>query len=366
MFQFVFCGLLATFFAYISQYKGKKHFLVLSFAVIAYIMGLQDGAAIDFSAYVKTFKMIMNGTMNTGLFSFEDRHSGGIIEIGWYTLNKVLGSIINSYHFVSLVASIFICWTINKMLKKVDSKWHWLAILYFYFINMQFCMSGIRQAIAMMCFMLAVLFIIECKWKKLIIVSLLGLTFHNSFIIILCTLPLLFIPDAFLEKHIKKIIIINIVAYVLVLLQSNSIRNILFLNFMSQMEENAGDYGHYLESIMIAKTSFLNTMFRLLNFIFIIIAFYYAKAIERKLLLFFLFSTYAIAIVGENSDVARINNYFTIFATVAMCIIPLTIRNKLVRTSFVALTLLYIVKIAIDNTNNFLYAGYNEFHTIIF
>ncbi len=366
MFQFIFCGLLATFFAYLSQFKGYKHFLVLSMAIIAYIMGLQDAAAIDFPGYAKNFKEIMQGTKGYAFLNFEERHSGGVIEIGWYTLNKVLGSIINSYHFVSLAVSIFICWVIYKMLKKVESKWHWLAILYFYFINMQFCMSGIRQAIAMMCFMLAVLFIMERKWKKLIIVSFLGLTFHNSFLIILCTLPLLFIPDKFIEKHIKKITIISIVAYFLVLLQSNTIRNALIVNFMSQMEDSAGDYEHYLESVMIAKTSFLNTMFRLLNFIFIIMAFYYAKVRERKLLLFFLFSAYAIAIVGENSDIARINNYFTIFATVAMCIIPSTIKNNLTRTAFIALTILYIVKITIDNTNNFLYAGYNDFHTIIF
>lgn len=366
MFHFVFCGILATYFAYLSQFKGKKYFLVLSLAVIAYIMGLQDGAAIDFVGYEQTFTEIMQGKKNYGFLNLEGRHSDGVIEIGWYTLNKLLGNIIDSYHLVSLVASIFICCTIYKLLKNVDSKWHWLSILYYYFIAMQFCMSGIRQAMAMMCFLLATLFIIERKWKKLLLFSILGLTFHNSFIIFLCILPLLFIPDNFIEKHIKKICIICAIAYILVLLQSNSIRLFLIEEFMSKMEENASDYDHYLVTIQIAKTSFLNTTFRLLNFSFILFAFYHAKAKERKLLMYFLFATYAIAIVGENSDVARINEYFNIFSIVAMSIIPSAIKNKNIRTAFVAFTIIYVIKIAIDRTDSYLFNGYLDFHTILF
>ena len=365
MFQFVFCGLLATFFAYLSQFKGHKHFLVLSMAIIAYIMGLQDAAAIDFPDYVKIFENIMQGTKEYAFLNFEERHSGGVIEIGWYTLNKVLGSIIYSYHFVSLVASIFICSVIYKMLTKVDRKWHWLAILYFYFINMQFCMSGIRQAIAMMCFILVVLFIIEKKWKKMLFFAVLGTTFHNSFIIILCTTPIMLIPDKIIEKHINKIIAIAALIYIVVLLQSENIRLLLIGNFISVLEENASDYDHYLEG-MYVKTTFLNTIFRLLNFVFILMAFYYAKAKERKLIFLFLISTYVTAVVGESSDLARMNNYYTIFSIPAMCIIPSVIKNKAIRTVFILMTIVYIVKISIDNTNSFLYAGYNDFHTIIF
>ncbi len=365
MFQFAFCGLLATFFAYISQFKGKKHFLVFSLAVIAYIMGLQDGAAIDFSGYVETFKDIMNGTKDAGFLNLKERHSGGVIEIGWYTLNKVLGSIINSYHFVSFVASIFICCVIYKILKKVDSKWYWIAILYFYFINMQFCMSGTRQTIAMMCFILVVLFIIEKKWKKMLFFAVLGTTFHNSFIIILCTTPIMLIPDKIIEKHINKIIAIAALIYIVILLQSENIRQLLIVNFMSVLEENASDYEHYLEGMSV-KTTFLNTIFRLLNFVFILMAFYYAKAKERKLIFLFLLSTYVTAVVGESSDLARINSYYTIFSIPAMCIIPSVIKNKAIRTAFILMTIVYIVKISIDNTDNFLFKNYNDFHTIIF
>lgn len=366
MFQFVFCGLLATFFAYLSQFKGKKFFLILSMVVITYIMGLQDAAAIDFKAYARNFEDIMAGFKDYGFLNLKERHSGGVIEVGWYTLNKVLGSIIHSYHFVSLVAAIFMSVTIYKMLKKVDSKWYWLSLLYFYFINMQFCMSGVRQALAMMCFMLATLYIIEQKWRNLILIALLGLSFHNSFIIILFSLPLLFIPDSFIENNIRKIISACVIIYVLILVQANSIRMLLIQEFMTNLEENASDYDQYLESILQAKMTFLNTLFRLINFVFIIIAFYYGKAKERKLMLFFLISTYAIAIVGENSPLARVNDYFTIFATVAMCIIPSVIKNAYLRNAFVALTLIYIIKIAIDNTTNYIYKGYLDFHTIIF
>lgn len=366
MFQFIFCGLLAAFFAYISHIKGNKHYLILSFCVIAYIMGLQDAVAIDFPGYEKNFELIMLGQKSYGFLSIEGRHSEGEIEIGWYFLNRVLGSIIHSYHFVTLVACIFMCCIMYKMLQKVDSKWNWLSILYFYLVSMQFCMSGIRQALAMMCFMMAAINVIERKWKHLILFSLLGMSFHNSYIVVLCALPLLLIPDDFIEKYIKKVIFICIVAYLLVLLNSSSIRSILIQEFMSTMTENAGEYDHYFESILEAKSSFLNMAFRFLNFIFIVIAFYYAKAKERKLMLFFLIAAYTIAVVGENSPLARINNYFTIFSIPAICIIPSVPKNKALCNAFVILTIIYIIKTTIDHANSYLYIGYLDFHTIIF
>lgn len=365
MLQFVFCGFLTTFFAYLSQFKGKRHFLILSLAIIAYVMGLQDGAAIDFPGYVKNFEDIMTGQKDFGFLNLEERHTG-VIEVGWYTLNWILGNIIYSYHFVSFVVSIFICCTIYKVFQYVDKKWYWLSILFFYFINMQFCMSGVRQAVSMMCFMLVVISILESKWKQMLIFATLGLTFHNSFIVILCITPIIFIPDQLIEKHIKKIVFLTVILYGIIILQSDKIRLLLIGNFLSVMEESASDYDHYFESIMLAKASFLNTIFRLLNFAFIVTAFYYSKAKERKIMLLFLLSTFAIAIVGENSDVARINNYFTIFALPAMCIIPSVIKNHFLRTIFILLTIVYITKVAIDNTNSFLYQNYNDFHTILF
>lgn len=366
MFQFVFCGILAAFFAYISKYKGQKHFLVLSMVIIAYIMGLQDNVSVDFSAYARNFNEIMNGTKGFAFLGLDERHSSGNIEVGWYTLNKILGSIINSYHFVALVSSIFICCVIYKMLKYVDWEWYWLSIIYFYFINMQFCMSGIRQAMAMMCFMLTTLFFIEKKWKNLTLTIILGLSFHNSFLAVLCLLPLLIIPDNFIEKHIKKIIVICFIAYIIILSQSNSIRLLLINEFMSNLEEHASDYDGYLISILEAKSSLANTLFRFINFIFIVIGFYYSKAKERKLLLFYLISTYTIAIVGENSALARINNYLSIFAILAIAIIPSSIKNKLMRNAFLALTIVYIVKTIVDRTSIYLYEGYNNFSTILF
>lgn len=366
MIQFIAFGLLATLLAYLSQFKRHKIALILSFVIIAYIMGLQDSIAIDFPNYIELFNNILSGYTQGTFFNIEERAGLSNIEYGWYALNYFLGNIIPNYHIVSLTASIFICYALYKMLQETPSKWHWLGIIYFYFMPMRFCMSGIRQGVAMACLMLVILYILKKDWKKILLFAFIGISIHNSFIVSLAIIPVLFINDNYIEKHKKKVVTFLILLYFIVLLLSGQIRDLLLMNFINSMNENAEHYVGYLDDINNVNQTLLNKLFRFINFIFIVIAFYLSKDKSRKIITIYLLSAYTVAVIGENGALARINNYYTFFAIPCLCIMPAIIKNNIIKAAFLCVTFVYIAKVFNESLSHYLYVKYLDYHTILF
>lgn len=366
MLQFLILGILAIFFAYQSQFKGKKNMLIFSFVIITYVMGMQDAISVDFNNYKGIFYDILGGKIDHSYLGFGTKDGFDGIESGWYFLNLFIGHTIGYYNVVATIASAIISFALYKIILLCDSRYRWLAVTYFYFIPMLFFMSAIRQGVAVGIFILVVIYIIEKSWKKAAIFVLLGFSFHNSFIFSLAFIPLLFIPDKFLDKYKKTTTILLLMTYSLTVLFSSQINEYAITLATSNLGEGMSSYEGYFEDAARAELSTIYIIFRYILFCISLFAFWNSNRSIRKILLLYILSSYTIAVLGENNNIARLNYYISIFAVPCMCTIPSLLKNKMLRYAFLLLISYYIFNNftkALDTTH---YGRFKEYETIIF
>lgn len=364
MLLFLTLGLLAVSLAHLSFLKKNDLFLYLAFLVILVVMAFQDSVSVDFPSYIEDFDKIADGKMRAVLFrSQADREVA--IEPGWFAVNYLVGLLIPSFHAVAFIVLGFYCFSLVKLISMVvPDTYRWLAVAYFYLNPMIFNMSGIRQTVAIGFFILAVCSLLNNDGKGIAWAAvwvLLGALFHSSVLFAIPFLALLLVNKG--EGY--SVIIIELVFLLLFLLAAFSGAKYQDLFYsMSNLffAERADVYSSYV-SDMNAMSYSIKSLVRLaFPFAFALLALPLADRKEFSILVFFIVGQIIFALFGFEGTIQRISLYCTIFALPAFMIIANHLKERWLRYSFCAGTLLLNVYLFMVMMENEQYAGYLNYN----
>lgn len=367
MVYFIVCGLLAFLFAYLSYSQKNRIFMFFAYAVLVYVIGLQDSIGEDYERYIEMFNRIQSGLCEGTLWNFEGR-DGTFIELGWYILNLSLGTIINDFHIVSVVLACCFCYALDKILKFVPQKWYWFALFFFYFTigQMTFCMSGLRQTMAIICFMLFTAEWLNKNRIRALLYIIVGLTFHNSMIFALPLAAVILIPLDNIIKYKKTYTIALISLYVIGNIFFTQIQAFFYDLTADWIAEDVGMSTYYLDEMMEGTgATLLRSAIDMLFFIPSIWAFYNIKDKSIYIILYYILSIILTLLFGTTGSLPRIISYITFMGIPSMCLMLSYIKNKEIRTTIIiaiaAITMMRFSSALI----NPIYMRYINFHTIV-
>ncbi len=117
------------------------------------------------------------------------------IEFGWHYLNQFVHDIGANFQFLLILTATLYCFIIYYALYRKSSNiifslFIWLSLYYYFYIY-----NGMRQAFAISFVLLAYTYLIEKRWKYVILLLLIGATFHTSIIFAIPTICVCFLPD---------------------------------------------------------------------------------------------------------------------------------------------------------------------------
>lgn len=363
MFLFLFSALFAALFAYISYRNNDKGWLFASFGIIVFIMAFQDDISVDFSSYEEAYKQINNGSLRpSSLFSQRDYENE--VEYGWWLLNKLFG-FAGSYYLISFMVCCFICSALYKICTRVPSKFHWLAVLFFYFSPMIFYMSGIRQGIAVAMFVYMCLCLLKNKYLLSIIWYLLGCTFHTSMMYSPIFLPLIFIWKIDNKRILNIICLCLSLFFVAAFISAQQIQSSAF-GYVLNVMESKDTYVRYFNELDVATYSLNNILNKSFIFLFSIIAFYHSKGFSRITLFCFLISQIGNTLVGYFGNLSRIFLYVDIFAIASIAYIPIALKSKILRITFIGGLLFLVLWQFIGKINSEQFMNFCNYKTIFF
>lgn len=369
MIEFMFAGILATFLAYISQFEQKGRSLFLALFVIWFIASFQDAVGIDFASYEKGFFQILDGR-RSGSFFRTDRSQ---IEIGWFVLCKGIGTFVNTFYAVTPIVYAFILYALYRLLLLVPKQWRWLFIFYYYFGIKYFLfdMSGIRQGIAIACWILLALALKDKKYKTAIIFVLLGISFHNSFIYSLLLIPLTFIPYERITFNKHKLLwtflVLGSFAAIYVYL-SLIYENIMVFSLLFEGQENEEVYLSYITEMEEHRISWISLLLNVILLLFVTVAFTNqmpSTPYSNMFYVLYIFTFIVDSALGGFGSLPRIFLYTGFFALPAIAITGFHLKGFwrmafLVYIIFITLFSFY-AKIHTEQ-----YLGYLNYHTIFF
>lgn len=364
MFIFVFSGLLATLFAYISQYSKYRRLLFVAFGIVAIIMGFQDNIGRDYTAYVDAFRNIKLGLIDWALVRSE---RSAEIEIGWYLMNRLVGHFTNTFQVVSFIESSLICYVIYRLLKYVPSNWHWLAILFFYFNPslMLFCMTGLRQTMAITFFTLAIIYMMEKKKKKGFFLLVFALSFHDSMIFGSMFALFLLMPSKYLVN--KKLTIC--VGLIFLFFASYMLQDFFQRMLISASSELLNDHelmSGYIDEFQYNEYSFLNMLMRFIFFVFALYTYLFSKYKGNKFLLFYLIQVPLLIIFGT-SNLIRFSFYIMLFQIPAICMIASSLnKQRIMQYGYVVFCVYFCYRTFTNSLLDEQFMGYLNYNTIFF
>ena len=286
MLFFAFSGILATFFAYMARNDKGKTSLFLCFFVIWFIASFQDCIGTDIIGYKEWYEEIMNGRMGFSFF----RSDRDMVEIGWYLLNRSLGFLFGTFYAVLPVVYIIILYSVYKLLLYIPKQWQWVAVFFYYFGLKLFLfdMSGLRQGLAVSFWILLVLSLKDKNYKASIIFTLLGVSFHNSFLYSIVFIPLIYIPYErinFGRVGVKVAFFVSIIivfaAGYFIIPQVVDTQKTALVSAMSEYDES-DVYTRYVMEMEGQQVRMSTLLFNFLLLIFVAVAFV-SSSKEKKL-----------------------------------------------------------------------------------
>lgn len=375
MLIFLFAGILATLFAYLSSYYSNSkqserniNWLFLSFFVMWFVASFQDCIGMDFANYKQLFNTIKQQDIASALFR-TDRDQ---IEIGWYLLNKVLG-VFDTFYAVTPVTYFVILYPIYKLFAYIPKKWHWITVFFFFFGIKFFLfeMSGLRQGLAVSFWILMAFAIKEKKWVKAIVFIILGSSFHNSYIYSIAFIPLLLIPYEKINFGKKAFLWVVIFAGLFtfgLLYVSRLIGTVHSLAFIFEDAENEAVYSAYIEEVEVYSRSVTNFISGLIFVLFIAYAFTSRREPRKYSNMFFtlfLFTYILEASMGGFGSLPRMLRYTGIFALPAIGNTADNLKGGW-RISYVFYLLLITLYSFFTAVRTDQFDSYLNYHTIFF
>ncbi len=367
MIYYIVCGLLASFFAYLSYKIKNRSLMLFSYAILVYVIGLQDSIGEDYGRYIEMFNRIQDGLCKGALWNFTGR-DGTFIEMGWYLMNRILGFFINDFHIVSVVLACCFCYALDCAFKFVPQKWHWFAMLFFYFtvtLMLLFCMSGLRQTMAIVCFMLFVAEWLNQHFSKAIVYILIGLTFHNSMIFALPLAFVMLVPLDNILKYKRTYTLVLTVLFVSGVLFSEQLQTLFYDATVNWLADDVGMSTYYLDEMMQASESSLLALF--IEFLFFIPAIWSFYNLNNKtiyIILYYILSLICTQLFGTTGSLPRLVSYISFMGIPSMCLMLASIKSKYIRTFVIFAIIAITMRRFSSALVNPIYMRFLDFHTI--
>jgi len=373
MFQFVAAGLLASLFAYLSYSQKKEWYLIFSFVILWYIAAFQDCIASDFIAYKDIFENI---SKVKGIFL---RNSGlppkDGVEIGWYLLNRIIAFFTSNFYFVTPIVYGIIFYVFYQLIQYAPSKWRWVAIFYLYFTPgwMTSIMSAQRQSLAVAFWILLVIALLNKKYIKAAIFTILGISFHNSMLFSLPFLLLLLIPLDRINFNKHKVLWFSvfILCFFISYLYVQELVEGVSMFFDSLDSEVANTYAFYIQELEQTNLTrkWTTIIFKLILYVFIIWSFVFSKekrtAYANLFYILFIISFDLIGSMGGYGSFARIFRYIMFFSLPAISNTAFRLKKpaRYVFIGYMIFSSLYSFNAAVHTEQ---FANYLNYHTIFF
>lgn len=373
MFQFVAAGLLASLFAYLSYSQKKEWYLIFTFVILWYIAAFQDCIASDFIAYKDIFENI-NYSKVKGVFLRDSGFPEDGMEIGWYILNKGIALVTSDFYFVTPIVYGIIFYSFYKLIQFAPAKWRWVAIFYLYFTPgwMTSLMSAQRQSVAIAFWILLVIALLNKKYIKAVIFTILGVAFHNSIIFSLPFLLLLLLPLNKINFKKEKVIwflFFLIIFFVCYLYVQELVEGVSML-FGAFNSETANAYAHYIQELEQTDLTrkWTTIIFRLILYVFIIWSFMFSEkqsTYENLFYILFIISFNLIGSMGGYGSFARIFRYIMFFSLPAISNTTFRLKKpaRYVFIGYMIISSLYSFNAAVHTEQ---FANYLNYRTIFF
>ena len=374
MIFFAFSGILATFLAYVAKNDKGRTSLFMCFFVMWFVASFQDCIGTDIIAYKEAFEKIMRGGMDFSFF----RSDRDAIEIGWYLLNKGLGSLFGTFYAVMPVVYAVILYSVYKLLLYIPKQWMWVAVFFYYFGLKLFLfdMSGLRQGIAVAFWLLLVFSLKEKKYKASLVYALLGISFHNSFIFSIAFIPLIYIPYERIDFNrigvkvaVFLAIIISFIVGYIYFPQLVDTQTTALVSAMSEYDES-NVYTRYVMEMEGQQVRLSTMMFTFLLLIFVATAFV-SSSKERKLpyenmfFVLYIISFLLESFLGGFGTLPRMFRYIGFFAIPAIGITAYRLKGVF-RYSFIAYMALSTLYTFWASVHTEQFEAYLNYHTIFF
>lgn len=283
-----------------SQNIGIKYYLYTLIPILIYTLfwGLRYDVGADYLNYKEYFSFMPEK-----------------IEIGYQFLNKILNNLGFNYVSIFIVTSFFPIYTLFFIARK-ESKPFAVLLVYFFFTSslVFFTQNGIRQSIALFFIFILISKIKDSKLPIIIILAILAWSFHNSAIV-----PIVFIALLYILKPIKINKYILIALLVILSFTGSKLYDIFFAKFAfmfelldySGYEENIGNY----ESAVKYDSGFGMILKLIINLIVIYNQDKFLQNKEDKQPIYYFYIFFVIGIlldriIAGNSIFGRMNVYF--------------------------------------------------------
>lgn len=197
-------------FIFNKSHKNKKLFLFLGFLTLAVVLGLRGNrVGEDTLHYIDLYRIFGNykwsRILSNGL-SVPYGIYNDDVEIMFVILIKCLYTISHDGQFFIFCVSLLTCSLFARFIYKNINDHVFFATFVFVTNSLYMsCFNGIRQMLALSIAIFSYNYILERKWKKYIIITVVGFLIHNSSIVLSLFMLLLLIQDR--RKAIKIVAI---------------------------------------------------------------------------------------------------------------------------------------------------------------
>ena len=210
--------------------QSKKIFLILSFATMAFVLGLRGNSVgedtghyllvFKYSANVKWTDMLHSGGMRTGYFTDEYGYTD-TIENGFLVLAKIVHCFTDNGHVFLFIIAAITCALFAKFIYDNCQKVFFPTFIFLCESMFMFAFNGVRQILAVAIVMQAYTLLKKNKWKKALATIAIAALFHNVALVGIVLFPIAFIKPKKEFKAFKYAIIATVASpFVIVLCQS--------------------------------------------------------------------------------------------------------------------------------------------------
>jgi hypothetical protein len=185
-------GFISIFFAFQAWNLHNRKYLFLSFFIIFIYLALRYNFGSDYKTYLELFHQIKEMSWNDLKDLPKISSLGETMEFGYIYLNKLFSIFSGFFVFIAFHSFIFCAVYYGLIKKNVDIRFAWLAIFILIFNTtlMVRSISGLRQGLAVFCFLFSIQYLIQRNIIKYVLCILLASSFHYSACILL---PLYFL-----------------------------------------------------------------------------------------------------------------------------------------------------------------------------
>lgn len=196
--MYVLVGLLLTLTAIIELGTGIAHKRTSFFVWILFLtvmLAVRYGQGTDYYGYYLQY----NGIDARASLFVNSLHHG---ELGWYMLLIIANRIGMSFEIFIMIISVIMMGSIGKVIEKYSPYKIWSLLILYPTYYLTYCFSAIRQGLVMSLFLgFGLDFLIEKKYTKYYVLSVLLILFHRSAFILLLLPCILHFRKYHIEKY---------------------------------------------------------------------------------------------------------------------------------------------------------------------